>query len=198
MFDSFTQNIADNLLMQGITSSTNTSPIEITKNNHGLATGDVITINGHATNTAANGKWVVTRTGANTFTLDDSVGNGIGGATGCFMPTPSNALVKGYNTYTLTIETTDSANCTIKFVSSLSEQCPDFGKPASPSNSYRFVDVIDTSDGSSIDGATGVVLAGTDVNKAYDFNIDQAVWIGIIVTAASAGRLTSRAQISKT
>lgn len=67
----------------GISSSTNATPISVTTSaSHPYATGDVIAITNHATNTAANGVWVITVTGANTFTLDGSVGNGTGGSSG--------------------------------------------------------------------------------------------------------------------
>jgi hypothetical protein len=70
------------------TSSTNATPIVMTKAGHGLATGDTIIVNGHTTNTNANGVWDVTVSGDD-FTLlnadgSNSVGNGVGGATGTF------------------------------------------------------------------------------------------------------------------
>jgi hypothetical protein len=65
-----------------ITSSTNTTPIRITKTAHGLATGTAVYITAHTTNTAANGSWTITKITNDTFDLDNSVGNGIGGATG--------------------------------------------------------------------------------------------------------------------
>jgi hypothetical protein len=67
---------------KNITSSTNATPIAITCTAHGYSTGDTVVITGHTTNTNANGTWEITNTGANTFTLDGSVGNGVGGATG--------------------------------------------------------------------------------------------------------------------
>jgi hypothetical protein len=60
----------------GISAATNASPIAITDNLHGLATGDLVYIEGVLGNTAANGWWVITKTGANGFTLDGSTGNG--------------------------------------------------------------------------------------------------------------------------
>lgn len=75
-----------------ITSSTNATPIVITKTAHGFSNGDVITVYGHAVNTAANGTWMVANKTANTYELagywdgttnqNPSVGNGVGGATG--------------------------------------------------------------------------------------------------------------------
>jgi hypothetical protein len=67
---------------RSITSSTNASPIQVTITGHGYVTGDVIQITGHTVNTAANGTWIITNTGADTFTLDGSTGNGTGAASG--------------------------------------------------------------------------------------------------------------------
>jgi hypothetical protein len=68
------------------TSSTNATPIVFTKSGHGLVTGDTVIVNAHTTNTNANGVWKVSVSGT-TFTLlnadgSNSVGNGVGGATG--------------------------------------------------------------------------------------------------------------------
>jgi hypothetical protein len=73
----FNEGISD-----AIESSTNATPIEVTMTAHAFVTGDEVFIAGHTTNTQANGVWTVTKTGANTLTLDGSVGNGVGGATG--------------------------------------------------------------------------------------------------------------------
>ena len=78
-----------------ITSSTNASPIKIT-----LATPtafndqDMVEIQGHQTNTAANGVWQMSKIDSQNFFLNGSTGNGIGGATGTaqdfsLMPYPS-------------------------------------------------------------------------------------------------------------
>jgi hypothetical protein len=70
-------------ITKNIQSSTNATPIAVTTTaSHGFTTGDVVIISGHLTNTNANGRFAVTVTGAATFTLDHSVGNGVGGATG--------------------------------------------------------------------------------------------------------------------
>lgn len=65
-----------------IVSSTNATPIQMTVTGHGYANGDTVTIAGHTVNTAANGTWVIAGATANTFTLNNSVGVGVGGATG--------------------------------------------------------------------------------------------------------------------
>lgn len=72
-----------------VTSATNASPIEITATGaHGLATGAVVFIAGLLGNTAGNGAWMATVTGATTFTLDGSVGNaGFTGGGLVYVPT---------------------------------------------------------------------------------------------------------------
>lgn len=67
---------------QAITSSTNATPIVVTRASHGYANGDTVIVNGHTTNTNANGTWTVANQTANTFELANSVGNGVGGASG--------------------------------------------------------------------------------------------------------------------
>jgi len=60
-----------------------TTPLQVvTAGNHGLTSGDSVTIAGHTTDTAANGTWTVIVINATTFTLVGVVGNGTGGATG--------------------------------------------------------------------------------------------------------------------
>lgn len=60
-----------------VNGATNATPIEITTvEDHELLTGNTVFLAGVEGNTAANGSWVITSTGAKTFTLDSSVGNG--------------------------------------------------------------------------------------------------------------------------
>lgn len=66
-----------------ILSSTNASPIVITTTAaHGFTSSDVVIISGHLVNTAANGRWSITVLSGTTFSLTNSKGNGVGGATG--------------------------------------------------------------------------------------------------------------------
>jgi hypothetical protein len=75
-----------------IASSSGTSPIVITTSvAHGRSTGDVVTINGHATNTAANNTaanptWTIIVTAPTTFSLTGSVYTAAGGGTGTVTP----------------------------------------------------------------------------------------------------------------
>lgn len=74
--------------IKAIASSTNATPIVVTATSHGFTNGDLVYIDGHTTNTAANGFWKIANQAANTFeltnpvTATNAVGNGVGGATG--------------------------------------------------------------------------------------------------------------------
>ncbi len=83
-----------------VTGATNATPIVVTSVAHGKLNGDMVTIVGATTNTAANGDWVVTAKTADTFTLVDlqgnnSVGNGVYDASSgdVTIVYPGNALI---------------------------------------------------------------------------------------------------------
>lgn len=59
-----------------ITDATNATPIVLTSTAHGRSTGDKFYVVGIGGNTAANGAFTITKVSDNTFSLDDSVGNG--------------------------------------------------------------------------------------------------------------------------
>lgn len=73
---------------KNIASSTNATPIVITTSSaHGFETGDIVVVDGHTINTAANNTnsnyaWAITKLSDTTFSLTGSVGNGVGGADG--------------------------------------------------------------------------------------------------------------------
>lgn len=65
-----------------ITSSTNATPIVLTIPAHSFAVGQRVRVDGHTTNTNANGDFYVSAVGATTITLEGTSGNGVGGASG--------------------------------------------------------------------------------------------------------------------
>lgn len=62
---------------------------EVTKASHGLATGTRIKLKDIIGAESANGQWIVTSTGANTFTLDDSTFSGTYASGGEFVVIPA-------------------------------------------------------------------------------------------------------------
>lgn len=66
-----------------IASSTNASPIVVTTASpHGMHTGDVVQVEGHLVNTAADGQWETVVLSSTTFQLVGTTGNGVGAGTG--------------------------------------------------------------------------------------------------------------------
>jgi hypothetical protein len=73
--------------LAGSPSSTNTTPIVVTLNGHGLVAGDYISLTGQAGNTNAIGVWKVGTTTVNTFEIlnmdgSNTTGNAVGPASG--------------------------------------------------------------------------------------------------------------------
>jgi hypothetical protein len=121
---------ADNCVPTGapvnIASSTNATPIQITTSApHLLNEGDVIVVANHETNTNANGMWFAHVNGASTVVLwnlatvpgggrPNSVGNGVGGATGtvqsqCFTPDQFQAPSSGETVTASSVQTIANA-----------------------------------------------------------------------------------------
>ncbi len=93
-----------------VTAATNASPIAITTGTaHGLLTGAVVGQDGILGNTAADGVFVITKTGATTYTLNGTTGNGAytaGGGVYVYLPIAS-AAISG-NTVNLTMSAAPS------------------------------------------------------------------------------------------
>jgi len=183
---------------RAIASSTNATPIQVTTAApHGYATGQKVTIVGHATNTNANGSWEVTVNGASTFTLNGSVGNGVGGATGTFAPKSKYALCSGYRNVVLAFDTDGGGDAalTAKLVGSIQTTPPDFARPQGPSNQYEFIQMVDLQDSTEVDGDVGFVVASADANRMFEANINGLQWVAVLLSAGTAGELTVRARL---
>lgn len=59
-----------------VTGATNASPVVITSANHGVSTGQAVTVASVGGNLAANGNFLASAIDANTFSLQGSTGNG--------------------------------------------------------------------------------------------------------------------------
>ena len=95
----------------------------------------------------------------------------------------------------VSVHTTDSTNCTLKFAGSIAEETPNFAAGQSPTNSYEFVQAKDLEDGSTLDGDTGLVLSGTDDNRLFEINTNALRFITARITAISAGAVTVKVRL---
>lgn len=107
----------------------------------------------------------------------------------------NNIYFQDYRHAVISVHTASSANCTLKFVGSISESAPDFSASQSVSNNYDFIEVKDLQDGSAIDGDVGIVLAGTDDHRLFEFNINGLQWLNARLTAISAGAVTVKVRL---
>jgi len=187
--------------VRAIVSSTNATPIVVTCTGHGFSTGDRVTINNHATNTAANGTWTATRLTADTFSLDGSVGNGVGGATGCAALAGKVLPVEDYRTIVMSFNTDGGGDAamTVKLAGSIGKSAtdsgvPDFAKAQSASNSFDFIEMADYQSSSVvIAGDTGFVVASADDHRTFEANINGLKYVSLLATAGTQGELTVKA-----
>lgn len=194
-----------------VTSSTDATPIVVTATSHGFVTGDRVLIYGHTTNIAANGIFKVVVVTANTFQLKDEftgasiAGSGGGaGSSGVCMIAPPIVAIKDYVNAILQLSTSGTATTTLKVAGSLGKpenqanfgpgsgrkDLVNFGATVSPSNAYGFLQVIDLDTGAAVNGATGLVVAGTDVHKLYEININAASQLTVFPISWTQGAIT--------
>lgn len=202
--------IWDGVTPVAVTSSTDATPIVVTATSHGFSTGDLVMINGHTTNIAANGIFKITRLSANTFSLQNRftgvnvAGSGSGaGSSGVLMPAPKIMQATDFNNVVISAITSGSATLTCKMAGSIGmtigDQAaggtdePNFGGTQSKSNPYTFIQMVDLVDASTVAGGTGLAPAGTDINRLLELNINAVKYFCPIVTAWTQGAITIKA-----
>lgn len=98
--------------------------------------------------------------------------------------------VAEFRDFVLQINTSGSANFTLKVQGSLQTAQPTWANAASPTNQWTYLQSIDLADQSVVNGATGIVATGTDISRQLEVNTNGQNWINVIVTAYSAGAIT--------
>lgn len=208
----------DNVTPVAVTSSTDATPIVVTATAHGFATGDRVLIYGHTTNVAANGIFVVTVVTANTFQLKDEftgasvAGSGAGaGSSGLCVKAPPVLLISHFRNAIIQVGTSGTATATLKVAGSMGKpasytsptngpryEFPNIGATVAPSNPYTFLQIINLDTGVAVNGATGIVVAGADINNQYEVNINAMKYFTVIPISWSAGALNVKALLTTT
>ena len=208
--NSYEYTVLNAVTAQAVTSSTDATPIVVTKASHGYSTGDLIIINGHTTNIAANGIYKITVLSSSTFSLQDKdsganiAGSGAGaGSSGVMMTAPKILDVMDFQTAVISVETSGSYNATIKPAGSLGKlksdvtppasDVPNFGGTQSKTNPYSFIQIINLDTAAAVNGATGIASAGTDLHNTYEININALKYLTFVPTAWTAGAITIKA-----
>ena len=190
-----------------LVSSTNATPIVVTATAHGFATGDLVMIYGHATNTSANGIYKITKIDADKFSLQDRyagtniAGVGVGGATGRVIAAPTVVPMQDYQHAVLSFITSGTATLTVLVVGSIGKLTsdetqwtnePNFGATIAKANPYSGIQVVDLDAGGAINGVTGIAVAGTDFNKLYEINVNALKFLTLIPSAWTQGAITAK------
>lgn len=194
-----------------VTSSTDATPIVVTATAHGFNTGDRVLIFGHTTNVAANGIYKVIRLTANTFSLVDELtgasiaGSGGGsGSGGIVLKAPPILNCTGFRNIIFQTETAGTATMTIKFAGSVGlpnalaqtsprYDFPNFAATVAPGNPYTFLQAINLDTAAAVNGATGIVVAGTDIAVQHEVNINAMKYITAFPISWTQGSLTMKA-----
>ena len=136
-------------------------------------------------------------TGATTFELDGSTGNGVGGATGTHYTRGKYAFAADFRDAVLSLDSDGGGDAamTIKVVGSIQETPPDFAAPKSAGNQWDTVQIIDLEGSVAVDGDTGVILAAADVNKMYEVNVNGLMWISLLIEGGTEGEITGRIRL---
>lgn len=202
-----TLTLFDNTTPVAVTSSTDATPIVVTATAHGITSGQRVFIYGHATNIAANGIFVATAVTTNTFTLTDEIsgasvaGSGAGaGSGGLCVLAPQILRIGDFKNAVLQIGTSGTATMTVKMAGSLGKTpvsatgaratLPNFGATVVPANPYSFLQLVDLDTGAALNGATGIVIAGTDINKMYEVNTNLMEFMTAFPISWTQGALT--------
>lgn len=174
----------------------------ITSNTHGLSTGDAVVLT--TTDTLPAGlstatKYYVLKIDANTFKLStdrphddnakavDITSTGTGTHTWTVSKDGEPCMVESYRHKEVSISVAgfgagDSATVKIK---GSSEDEPDFIAAKSASNDWDYIQLVDTEDGSSVDGDTGVAFADSNDLRKFAINVDGLKWICAEITSQS-------------
>lgn len=97
--------------------------------------------------------------------------------------------VADYKHLVLTFSTQSNANLTVQVQVSNSVTAPDFSAAASATNEWDYVQCKRKPTDAAVnsDGSTGHAWTGTDGVRIFRVNDDAPEWIGVTVSACSAG-----------
>lgn len=122
-----------------------------------------------------------TGTGDHTFTVQ-------GAQEPCF--------TDGFRHIELELDSNEATNAfTVKIAVSDQEDKPNFNAAASETNRWSYAQIKDLADGSSINGATGITVAGA-IHRLFEINTNKARWVCPIVSSYTAGDLTAHVNLA--
>jgi hypothetical protein len=175
----------------------------ITSDAHGLSAGDCVRFTTSDTLPAglslATNYYVVSPT-TNTFKLSAALGGpevditDTGTGTHTYVLQGKQFLASDFKSVRVAIHSSDNAAVTLNFKIS-DQKNVDFNAAASPTNRWEYVDLraLDSGNaswGGTIDGTTGVVLAGTDISQSFEVNTNGFTWLSVTPSSYTAGSVS--------
>ena len=186
---------SDSVLQAAFTAATTDI---ITSAAHGLSEGDLIWVATATTlpsGLSASTNYYVIAPTTDTFKVSTVRGGtavdiaDAGTGTHTFYLKGKSILVRDFTHNVLAVDFSSTPTMTIKFQGSNQLTAPDFNASQSATNMWDYVEVVDLEDGSTIDGDTGVSVAGTADHRTFEINTNGLNWVSVIVTAWTAGLL---------
>ena len=85
---------------------------------------------------------------------------------------------------------TEATTGTLKFQASLADTEPDWSAAQSLTNTWDYIQVVDSEDGSTIDGDTGITLANTTDVRQFEANSNNFRWFNADLSGSVSGTTT--------
>jgi len=82
--------------------------------------------------------------------------------------------------------TSEGSTGTVKFACSLLDTTPDFSVGPTVTNTWDYVQVVDTEDGNTYEGDTGIVLANSTDVRQFEMNSNNFRWCTAILSASGS------------
>jgi len=99
-----------------------------------------------------------------------------------------------FDTVCLTIDTANSANMKIEVFGTPEDTEPTWASAQSLTNRYYELQTVNYDDGDTVDGSTGITLAGTDTHRYIEINTNLLSFINIEISGYAAGNITVSAR----
>ena len=117
--------------------------------------------------------------------LNAKAENGVGNSIQC----------DSFDTAVLEVSGEGTANLTLQFQGSTSDDAPDFSSAQSSANHYDYVQVIDLENNGAIDGDTGIAFAGANDFRIVELNTNNLKWITCKISSYVAGNCTVKVRL---
>jgi len=183
----FTTTHATELITSAAHGLSNDDCVQFKNSGGALPTGFSATTNYFVISATTNTFQVAATKGSSTaVTISD---NGTGTHTWLKQGAGKHIFVADFQDVMVTFDTDGGADAamTVKFVGSISEEAPDFNKAQSTTNQWDYVEIVDTEDGSAIDGDTGIAVSTADDHRQFAINTDNLRWVGAIISSRTEG-----------